>query len=123
MELLFAAIASRALALPLALTGSFLFFPPTVQSFGFSWPLVGALGLVGLSNAVGAVGYRYSLYVTPSLGVQRIMLFTPVLQMLWLWVFTDVSIARPWALMLGAGVVILASSGTQTLTVSRRERM
>ena len=112
-----AAVAGRILALPLALVGSVFFFPPTERSFEFTWTLLGFLSLMGLSNALGALGYRYSLYVTSSLSVQRIMFFHPVLQMLWIWMFADVSIANPHALLIGAGIILLSNLGSQTKTI------
>ena len=65
-------------------------------------------------NAVGALSHRYSLYVTSSLSVQRIMFFSPALQMLWLWIFADVSIANPQALLIGAGIVLVSNVGWQS---------
>lgn len=110
----FSAVAGRVLALPLALLGSILFFPPTDRSFELSWTTLGLLTLMGVSNAAGALGYRYSLFVTSSLGVQRIMFFNPILQMFWIWLFADVSIANPQALLIGAGIVLLSNLGWQT---------
>ena len=115
----FAAVAGRLGALPLTLLGSVLFFPPTGNSFDLTWTIVGLLGLTGVFNAVGALSHRYSLYVTSSLSVQRIMFFSPVLQMLWLWIFADVSIANPQALLIGAGVVLLSNVGWQARVGSR----
>ena len=112
----FAAVAGRILALPLALLGSVLFFPPTENSFEINWVMLGLLGLLGVSNAAGGLGYRYSLYVTSSLSVQRIMFFNPAFQMLWIWAFADVSIANPQALLLGTGIVLLANLGSQAQT-------
>ena len=110
----FAAVAGRALALPLTLVGSFLFFPPSGDSFDLTWKMVGLLTLTGVFNAAGALSHRYSLYVTSSLGVQRIMFFSPVFQMLWLWLFADVSIANPQALLIGTGIVLLSNLGWQS---------
>ena len=110
----FAAVAGRIGALPLTLLGSIVFFPPTGNSFDLTWRIVGLLGITGVFNAVGALSHRYSLYVTSSLSVQRIMFFSPVLQMLWLWIFADVSIANPRALLIGAGIVLLSNVGWQT---------
>jgi len=110
----FSAVAGRILALPLALVGSLLFFPPTGNNFDFTWGALGLLTLMGVSNAVGALGYRYSLFVTSSLSVQRIMFFNPVLQMLWIWLFADVSIANPQALLIGSGIVLISNLGWQT---------
>ena len=109
----FSAVAGRILALPLTLLGSILFFPPTDNNFDLTWTMLGLLGLMGVSNAVGALGYRYSLFVTSSLSVQRIMFFHPTLQMLWIWLFADVSIANPQALLIGAGIVLLSNVGWQ----------
>ncbi len=109
-----AAVGGRILAFPLALAGSILFFPPTDNNFDINWSTLGLLTLMGLSNAVGALGYRYSMYVTSSLSVQRIMFFNPVLQMFWIWLFADVSIANPVALLIGAGIVLLSNLGWQT---------
>ena len=109
----FCAVSGRILALPLTLVGSVLFFPPTGSSFDFDWTTVGLLCLLGVLNAAGALSHRYSLYVTSSLAVQRIMFFSPVLQMLWIWMFADVSIANPVALMIGAGIVLLSNLGWQ----------
>ena len=113
----FSAVAGRFLALPLTLAGSVLFFPPTDKSFDLTGTTLGFLGLVGAFNAAGALSHRYSLYVTSSLSVQRIMFFSPVLQMLWIWIFADVSIANPQALMIGAGIVLLSNLGSQTKTM------
>ena len=110
----FAAVVARILALPLTLAGSVLFFPPTEDSFNLTWTMLGFLSLIGLFNMAGALSYRYSMYVTSNLSVQRIMFFTPVLQMLWIWVFADVSIANPQALLIGAGIVLLSNVGWQT---------
>ena len=110
----FSAVAGRILALPLALVGSLLFFPPTGNNFDLTWGSLGLLTLMGVSNAVGALGYRYSLFVTSSLSVQRIMFFNPVLQMLWIWLFADVSIANPQALLIGAGIVLISNLGWQS---------
>ena len=110
----FAAVAGRALALPLTLVGSFLFFPPSGDSFDLTWKMVGLLTLTGVFNAAGALSHRYSLYVTSSLSVQRIMFFSPVFQMLWLWLFADVSIANPQALLIGTGIVLLSNLGWQS---------
>ena len=110
----FSAVAGRLGALPLTLLGSVLFFPPTGNSFDLTWTTVGLLSLTGVFNAVGALSHRYSLFVTSSLSVQRIMFFSPVLQMLWLWIFADVSIANPQALLIGAGIVLLSNVGWQT---------
>lgn len=109
----FAAVAGRLGALPLTLVGSVLFFPPTGNSFELTRTIVILLGLTGVFNAVGALSHRYSLYVTSSLSVQRTMFFSPVLQMLWLWIFADVSIANPQALLVGAGIVLLSNVGWQ----------
>ena len=109
----FSAVVGRILALPLALAASFLFFPPTDNSFDLSWTTLGLLSLMGFGNAAGALGYRYSLFVTSSLSVQRIMFFNPALQMLWIWLFADVSIANPQALVIGAGIVLISNLGWQ----------
>ena len=95
----------------LTLLGSLLFFPPSGDRFEFTPTIVGLLSLTGVFNAIGALSHPYSLYVTSSLSVQRIMFFSPVLQMLWLWIFADVSIANPEALLVGAGVVLLSNAG------------
>ena len=113
----FSAVAGRVLAFPLTLAGSILFFPPTDNSFDLTWTTVGFLSLIGAFNAIGALSHRYSLYVTSSLNVQRIMFFSPVLQMLWLWIFADVSIANPQALLIGAAIVLLSNVGWQTKPV------
>ena len=110
----FAAVAGRVGALPLTLVGSVLFFPSTGNSFDLTWTMVGLLSLTGVFNAVGALSHRYSLYVTSSLSVQRIMFFSPVLQMLWLWIFANVSIANPRVLLIGAGIVLFSNVGWQT---------
>ncbi len=110
----FAAVAARVLALPLTLVGSILFFPPTENRFDFTWTTFGFLILIGVFNMSGSLSYRYSMYVTSSLSVQRIMFFTPILQMLWIWIFADVSIAHPQALMIGAGIVLLSNLGAQS---------
>ncbi|MCY4368994.1 MAG: hypothetical protein OXF41_06140 [bacterium] len=115
----FAAVAGRLGALPLTLLGSLLFFPPTGNSFELTWTIVGLLSLTGVFNAVGALSHRYSLYVTSRLSVQRIMFFSPALQMLWLWIFADVSIANPQALLVGAAIVLVANVGWQTGAGSR----
>ena len=110
----FAAVAGRVLALPLTLVGSFLFFPPSGDGFDITWNLVGLFAVTGVFNAAGALSHRYSLYVTSSLSVQRIMFFSPVFQMLWLWLFADVSIANPQALLVGTGIVLLSNLGWQS---------
>ncbi len=109
----FAAVAGRVGALPLTLLGSLLFFPPDGNGYHLTWTVVGLLSLTGVFNAVGALSHRYSLYVTSSLSVQRIMFFSPVLQMLWLWLFADVSIANPQGLLIGTAIVLLANVGWQ----------
>ena len=113
----FSAVAGRILALPLTLTGSVLFFPPSDNSFDLTWTTVGFLSLIGAFNAAGALSLRYSLYVTSSLSVQRIMFFSPVLQMLWIWTFAEVSITNPPVLLIGAGIVLLSNLGSQTKTI------
>ncbi len=115
----FAAVAGRLGALPLTLLGSVLFFPPTENTFDLTWTIIGLLTLTGVFNAVGALSHRYSLYVTSSLSVQRIMFFSPALQMLWLWIFADVSIANPQALLVGAGIVLVSNVGWQSNVSSR----
>ncbi len=110
----FAAVAARFLALPLTLAGSALFFPPTERGFDLDWATLGFLALIGVFNMAGSLSYRYSMYVTSALAVQRIMFFTPVLQMLWIWLFADVSIANPGVLMIGAGIVLLSNLGWQS---------
>ncbi len=110
----FAAVAARVLALPLTLAGSALFFPPTENAFDINWTIVGFFSLIGIFNMVGSLSYRFSMYVTSSLSVQRIMFFTPVLQMLWIWLFVDVTIANPPALLIGSGIVLLSNLGWQT---------
>ncbi len=110
----FSAVAGRILALPLTLLGSVLFFPPSDNNFDLTWTTVGLLSLMGALNASGALSHRYSLYVTSSLSVQRIMFFSPVLQMLWIWMFADISIANPQALLVGAGIVLLSNFGWQS---------
>ena len=112
----FSGVVGRALALPLTLLGSVLFFPPTDNSFDLFWSTFGFLSLIGAFNAVGALSHRYSFYVTSSLSVQRIMFFSPILQMLWIWIFVDVSIVNPTALLIGAGLVLLSNLGSQTKT-------
>ncbi len=107
----FAAVAARFLALPLTLAGSALFFPPTERSFELDWTVLGFFSLIGLFNMAGSLSYRFSMYVTSSLAVQRIMFFTPALQMLWIWLFVDVSIANPAALVIGTGIVLLSNLG------------
>ncbi len=42
------------------------------------------------------------------------MFFTPVLQMLWIWIFADVFIANPQTLLTGAGIVLLSNLGSQS---------
>jgi len=108
------AVVGRFYALPLTLLGSALFFPPTEDRFDFTWTTLGFLSLIGVFNMAGAVSHRYSLYVTSSLSVQRIMFFSPVLQMLWIWMFADVSIAKPQVLLLGTAIVLLSNLGYQT---------
>ena len=44
------------------------------------------------------------------------MFFSPILQMLWIWIFVDVSIVNPMALLIGAGLVLLSNLGSQTKT-------
>ena len=110
----FAAVAARVLAIPLTLAGSVLFFPPTEDSFEFTWTTLGFFSLIGIFNMSGSLSYRYSMYVTSSLSVQRIMFFTPVLQMLWIWLFVDVFIANPLALLIGTGIVLLSNLGSQS---------
>jgi len=112
----YSAVAARVIGLPLTLLGSALFFPPTEKTFELSWSTVGFLTLIGIFNAGGALSYRYSMYVTSSLSVQRIIFFTPVLQMLWIWLFAEVSIANPVALLIGTGIVLLANLGSQAQT-------
>ena len=109
----YAAVAARFLGLPLTLAGSFLFFPPTENNFDLDWTTLGFFSLLGVFNMAGSLSYRYSMYVTSSLSVQRIMFFTPILQMLWIWLFADVSIASPPALLVGAGIVLLSNLGWQ----------
>ena len=109
----FTAVAARLLALPLTLVGSLVFFPPSGNSFELTGTIVGFLSLMGIFNMAGALSHRYSLYVTSSLGVQRIMFFSPAFQMLWLWIFADVSIANPPALLIGSGIVLIANVGWQ----------
>jgi hypothetical protein len=110
----FSAVAGRILALPLTLAGSVLFFPPTGAKFELTWTAVGLLSLMGALNATGSLSHRYSLYVTSSLSVQRIMFLSPALQMLWLWLFANVSIANPRTMLIGAGIVLLSNLGSQT---------
>ena len=110
----FSAVAARIIGLPLTLLGSALFFPPTENTFELSWATVGFLTLIGVFNAAGALSYRYSMYVTSSLSVQRIIFFTPILQMFWIWVFAEVSISNPPALLIGAGIVLLSNLGSQS---------
>ncbi len=109
-----AAIAGRIGALPLTLLGSVLFFPSTGNDLHLTWRIVWLLSLTGVFNAVGALSHRYSLYVTSSLSVQRVMFFSPALQMLWLWSFVDISIANPVVLLVGAGIVLVANVGWQS---------
>ena len=113
----FSAVAGRFLALPLTLVGSVMFFPPTERTFELTGATLGFLSLVGVFNAAGSLGHRYSLYVTSSLSVQRVMFFSPVFQMLWIWLFADVSIANPQALLIGTGIVLLANLGWQGKTM------
>ncbi len=113
----FAAVAGRFLALPLTLAGSVLFFPPTDRTFELTGTTLGWLSLLGAFNAVGAFSHRYSLYVTSRLSVQRIMFFSPALQMLWIWLFADVTIANPQALLIGGGIVLLSNLGWQSKTL------
>ena len=113
----FSGVVGRFLALPLTLGGSVLFFPPTENSFDLFWSTLGLLALTGAFNAVGASSHRFSFYVTTSLSVQRIMFFSPILQMLWIWLFAEVSIANPSALLIGAGLVLLSNLGTQAKTL------
>lgn len=115
----FVAVAARLGALPLTLVGSVLFFPPTGNRFELTWTIFGLLSLTGVFNAIGALSHRYSLYVTSSLSVQRIMFLSPALQMLWLWVFADVSIVNPQALLVGAAIVLVANFGWQTKVGAR----
>lgn len=110
----YSAVAARVIGLPLTLLGSVLFFPPTEKTFELSWTTVGFLTLIGIFNAGGALSYRFSMYVTSSLSVQRIIFFTPVLQMLWIWLFAEVSIVNPVALLVGTGIVLLSNLGSQT---------
>ncbi len=111
------AVVGRTLALPLTLAGSALFFPPTENSFELTWTTLGFLSLIGAFNMAGAISHRYSLYVTSSLSVQRIMFFSPALQMLWLWMFADVSITKPQFLLVGAGIVLFSNLGSQTKSI------
>ena len=113
------AVTGRIVALPLTLLGSALFFPPTANRFELDWTTTGLLTLLGVFNAAGALSHRYSLYVTPALAVQRIMFFSPVLQMLWIWLFAEVAIANPEALLIGAGIVLLSNLGWQSRTRSK----
>lgn len=108
------AVVGRAFALPLTLVASVLFFPPTEDRFELNWTTLGFLTLIGVFNMAGAVSHRYSLYVTSSLSVQKIMFFSPALQMLWLWIFADVSIAKPQSLLIGTTIVLLSNLGYQT---------
>ena len=113
----FAAVAGRFLALPLVLVGSVLFFPPTDRNFELTGTTLGFLTLVGVFNAAGSLGHRYSLFVTSSLSVQRVMFFSPVFQMLWIWLFADVSIANAQALVIGAGIVLVSNLGWHSKTM------
>ena len=88
--------------------------PPTEDRFDLTWTTLGFLSLIGVFNMAGAVSHRYSLYVTSSLSVQRIMFLSPPLQMLWLWMFADVSIAKPQILLMGTAIVLFANLGYQT---------
>ena len=78
---------------------------------------LGFLSLIGVFNMAGAISHRYSLYVTSSLSVQRIMFFSPALQMLWLWIFADVSITKPQFLLVGAGIVLFSNLGSRTKSI------
>ena len=111
------AVVGRTLALPLTLAGSALFFPPTENRFELTWTTLGFLSLIGVFNMAGAISHRYSLYVTSSLSVQRIMFFSPALQMLWLWIFADVSITKPQFLLVGAGIVLFSNLGSRTKSI------
>ena len=108
------AVVGRFFALPLTLLGSVLFFPSTDDRFDLTWTTLGFLSVIGVFNMAGAVSHRYSLYVTSRLSVQRIMFFSPPLQMLWLWIFADVSIAKPQVLLIGTAIVLLSNLGYQT---------
>ena len=108
------AVVGRFFALPLTLLGSVIFFPSTDDHFDLTWTTLGFLSVIGVFNMAGAVSHRYSLYVTSKLSVQRIMFFSPPLQMLWLWMFTDVSIAKPRFLLIGTAIVLLSNLGYQT---------
>ncbi len=114
----FAAVAGRLLALPPTIVASIMFFDSSGNSFRLTGEVVVLLGVIGIFNALGALSHRYSLYVTPSLGVQRIMYLSPALQMLWLWMFANVSIANPPVLLLGSLVVLASTLGWQAQELS-----
>ena len=107
----FSAVVGRFFALPLTLLGSVIFFPSTDERFDLTWTTFGLLSVIGVFNMAGAVSHRYSLYVTSRLSVQRIMFFSPPLQMLWLWIFANVSIAKPQVLLIGTAIVLLSNLG------------
>lgn len=93
-----------------------------------SWQLVGPSLLVGLSFLPGTILSRKAILITPDLSIQALVYLSPLLAQGWLWIFTDVSVARFDVLLVGSAVVaganmLLATGGghrKRTLSTSAR---
>ena len=74
-----------------------------------TWEGIGWAVAVGFTLVPGAVLSRRAVLVTPDLGVNALVYASPVVGLLWLGLFTDITVARLDLLVLGAIVVAVAN--------------
>ena len=95
------------------LSGAIAILPNALIGFGtsgrisadaFGWAMA-----VGVSFVPGAALARKAVLITPDLGVNALIYASPVVGLLWLGLFTDITVARLDLLVVGAVVVAVAN--------------
>ncbi|MDE0235386.1 MAG: hypothetical protein OXM62_10290, partial [bacterium] len=70
----------------------------------FGWAVA-----VGVSFVPGAALARKAVLITPDLGINALIYASPVVGLLWLGLFTDITVARLDLLVVGAVIVAMAN--------------
>ena len=76
----------------------------SISAESFGWAVA-----VGVSFVPGAALARKAVLITPDLGVNALIYASPVVGLLWLGLFTDITVARLDLLVVGAVIVAVAN--------------
>ena len=76
----------------------------SISADSFGWAVA-----VGVSFVPGAALARKAVLITPDLGINALIYASPVVGLLWLGLFTDITVARLDLLVVGAVIVAMAN--------------